>query len=107
MSWKGWTALILGIWFVVAAFIPGMVGTPSLVSDLIVGIILAIVGFMMIPSGSSWQGWIIGLIGGIWMIVAAFIPQIVNHYTPNMTNALIVGIIVIIISLFERTPKNA
>ncbi len=107
MSWKGWTALILGIWFIIAAFIPGMVGTGNLANDLIVGIILAIVGFMMIPTGSSWQGWIIGLLGGIWMIVAAFIPQIVNHYTPNMTNDLIVGIIVVIIALFEKTKKNA
>ncbi|WP_456398784.1 SPW repeat domain-containing protein [Mesoaciditoga sp.] len=107
MSWKGWVALILGIWFVVAAFIPGMLGIGNLVNDLIVGIVLAIVGFMMIPSGSAWQGWIIGLIGGVWMIIAAFIPQITHSYTINMTNDLVVGILVLIIALFERSKKKA
>ncbi len=107
MSWKGWTSLILGIWFVVAAFIPGMLGMGNLVNDLIVGIVLAIVGFMMIPSGSAWQGWTIGLVGGVWMIVAAFIPSIVNNYSYNMWNDLIIGIIVLIVALFERTKKSA
>lgn len=106
MSWKGWVSLIAGIWLVVAAFIPGMVGTGNLVNDLIVGIVVAIVGFMMIPSGSAWQGWVIGLVGGIWMIIAAFIPSIAGNYYGNMWNDLIVGIIVLIVALFER-KKNA
>ncbi len=107
MSWKGWVALILGIWFIVAAFIPGMLGLGNLVNDLVVGIVLAIVGFMMIPSGSTWQGWIIGIIGGIWMIVAAFIPFITHGHNASLWNDLIVGIIVVIFSLFERSKKNA
>ena len=106
MSWKGWVTLIAGIWLVVAAFIPGMLGTGNLVNDLIVGIIVAIVVFMMIPSGSAWQGWVIGL-SGVWMIIAAFIPQITQSYTGNMTNDLVFGILVLIISLFERSKKKA
>lgn len=107
MSWKGWIALILGIWFIVAAFIPGMLGTGNLINDLVVGIVLAIVGFMMIPSGSTWQGWIIGLVGGVWMIIAAFIPAITGSHTYSLWNDLIVGIIVVIFSLFERSKKSA
>ncbi len=107
MSWKGWVALILGIWLVVAAFIPGMVGIGNLVNDLVVGIVIAVVGFMMIPSGSAWQGWLIGLIGGVWMIIAAFIPTITGSYTANLWNDLVVGILVVIFSLFERKRKNA
>ncbi|RMD71690.1 MAG: hypothetical protein D6819_00965 [Gammaproteobacteria bacterium] len=102
MSWKGWVALILGIWLIIAGFIPAMVGTPDVWNDIIVGIILAIVGFAMVPAGATWQGWIIG-IGGVWMIIAAFIPSIVNSTTGNFWNNLIVGVVVAVVALFERS----
>ncbi len=106
MTWRGWTTLVAGVWFVIAAFI-SMGGTGNLINDLIVGIIVAVVGFLMLPEGAAWQGWIIGIIGGIWMIIAAFIPQIAAHYTANMINDLVVGIIIIVIALFERSKKRA
>lgn len=107
MTWRGWTTLIIGgIWLIIASFIPlGQMG--NLVNDLIVGIIVAIVGFLMIPEHASWQGWTIGLIGGIWMIIAAFIPSITHSYVANLVNDLIVGIIVLIVSLLERPKKAA
>ncbi len=107
MSWKGIIAIILGIWFIVAAFIPTLVGQGNLVNSLIVGIILAVVGFMMVPSGAVWQGWIVAVIGGVWMIISSFIPAITGSGTASMVNYLVVGIIVIIVSLFERSKTLA
>jgi hypothetical protein len=106
MTWRGWTALIAGIWFIIASFIP-LGGTGNLINDLIVGIIVAIVGFLMIPEHASWQGWIIGLIGGVWMIIAAFMPFITEHHMANLINDLVVGIIILVVALFERPRKRA
>ncbi|BBJ27823.1 SPW repeat domain-containing protein [Athalassotoga saccharophila] len=107
MTWRGWITLIIGgIWLIIASFIP-LGGMGNLVNDLLVGIIVAIFGFLMIPEHAAWQGWIIGLIGGVWMIIAAFIPGITHSYVANLVNNLIVGIIVLIVSLFERPKKTA
>ncbi len=103
MSWRGWTTFVLGVWLVIAAFIP-FGGVGILVDDLIVGILIGIIGFLMIPEGSKWQGWIIGL-AGIWMIISPFIPRM-SAYTANLTNDLVIGIIVLLISLFERSSKK-
>ncbi len=105
MTWRGWISLIAGIWFIIASFIP-MGGTGNLVNDLIVGIIVAIVGFLMLPEHAIWQGLIIALIGGVWMIIAAFIPAITHSYTGNLVNDLIVGIIILVIALFERPRRK-
>jgi membrane-bound ClpP family serine protease len=108
MTWKGWTALIAGIWFIIAGFLPlGVTG--NMLNDVIVGIIVAIVGFMMLPEGASWQGWIIGLVGGVWMIIAAFIPYVSDpstHHLHNLANDIVIGIIILIIALFERSKKT-
>ncbi|HEU24407.1 MAG: hypothetical protein C0176_08090 [Mesoaciditoga sp.] len=108
MTWKGWTAVVAGIWLIIAGFIPlGVTG--NMANDIIIGIIVAIVGFMMLPQGSAWQGWIIGLIGGIWMIIAAFIPYVSDpkiHHLHNIANDVVVGVIILIVALFERRPKE-
>lgn len=107
MSWKGIIAIILGIWFIIAGFIPAMVGQGNFLNSLIVGIILAVIGFMMVPSGAAWQGWAVAIIGGVWMIISSFISAITGNGTASMINYLIVGIIVIIVSLFERSKSAA
>jgi peptidoglycan/LPS O-acetylase OafA/YrhL len=107
MTWRGWTALVAGVWFIIAGFL-SLGATGNMVNDLVIGIIVAIVGFMMLPEGSAWQGWIIGLIGGVWMIIAAFIPYVSDpkiHHLHNLVNDLIVGIIILIVALFERAQK--
>ena len=105
MSWKGWVTLIVAMWLIIAAFIPGITGHygANLANDLIVGIIFAVLGFMMLPAGNKWQGWTIG-ISGIWMIIASFIPL---GKAGNLWNDLIFGLIVLIVSFFEKKEASA
>jgi len=90
--WQAWTNVILGVWLVIAAFIP-MSTTANLWDNLIVGIIVAVAGFAM-AKVKAWQGWLAGIIG-IWLVIAAFIPALLTH-TGNMWNALIAGILLLV-----------
>lgn len=92
--WQAWTIGILGLWLIAASFLKfGPVGI--LLDNLIVGIIVGIVGFLVVKiKVSSWQGWTAGILG-IWLIVASFIPSL-RTYTPNLWNDLITGVLVAI-----------
>ncbi|GMR14320.1 MAG: hypothetical protein BMS9Abin29_2569 [Gemmatimonadota bacterium] len=73
MNWKAWTVGILGLWLALAGFLAlGQSG--NLWDDVIVGTVVAVVGFMMIGE-TPWQGWLSGLLG-LWVIIAAFIPTL-------------------------------
>jgi len=90
--WQGWTTGILGIWILIAAFL-NFTPTANLWNNLIVGVIVAIAGFLMIKP-KPWQGWLAGIVA-IWLIVAAFIPALQEH-VGNLWNDAIVGIIFIV-----------
>jgi hypothetical protein len=90
--WQAWTVGILGLWLVIAAFLP-FSPDGNLWNNLIVGIIVAVSGFTAIKE-KNWQGWTAGILG-IWLIIAAFIPEIQAH-TGNMWNGIIVGILLMI-----------
>ena len=91
-TWQGWTTGILGIWIFIAAFL-NFTPTANLWDNLIVGIIVAIAGFLMIKQ-KPWQGWLAS-IAGVWLLIAAFIPSLQAH-TANMWNDAIIGIIFMI-----------
>ena len=90
--WQAWVNGLLGVWVFIAAFL-SFSSTGNLWNDLLVGIVAAIVGFLMVKE-KPWQGWLTGLLG-LWLIVAAFIPSLVTH-TGNMFNGVIVGVLLMI-----------
>ena len=94
--WQAWTNGLLGIWLLIAAFLP-LSPKGNMWDDLIVGVITAIAGFAIIKE-KSWQGWTAGILG-IWLLVAAFVPQLQAH-AGNMWNGLIVGILLMIAGFF-------
>lgn len=91
--WQAYVDGVLGLWLIVAAFL-NFSAVGNLWDNLIVGVIVAIAGFMMI-SKKSWQGWTEGILG-IWLVVAAFIPSLQAHIG-NLWNDLIVGVIVAVV----------
>ncbi len=103
MRWKGWTNGILGLWVVVAAF-AGLGPKGNFWNDLIVGIIVAIVGFGMVQ-GAAWQGWTSGLLG-LWLIIASFIPGLVGG-AGLVWNNLLVGAIVAIAGFAALGAKSS
>jgi len=90
VNWKAWTIGILGLWLALTAFL-GLSQVGNLWDDLIVGTVVAVVGFL-IKGDKSWQGWLAGLLG-LWMIVAAFIPDLVTGAGLTWNN-LVVGLLI-------------
>jgi hypothetical protein len=64
---------LLGLWLIVAGFI-GLGATGNVWNDLIVGFVVAILGFTMAGTAPA-QGVITGILG-LWLIVSAFIPAL-------------------------------
>ncbi len=103
--WMNWVNFVLGIWLVIAAFIPSITTskTTSFWNDLIVGIVVAILAYLATTKKKAicW----VNVIAGIWLIIAAFIPSIVGSKSGNLWNDLIVGLIVLVISLVAALQK--
>lgn len=90
--WQGWVNGILGLWLIVAAFL-NFSPKGNLWDNLIVGIIVAVLGFWIVKP-KPWQGWLAGIVG-ILLIIAAFIPSLQVH-SANLWVDLIAGILVAI-----------
>ncbi len=90
--WQAWVNGLLGVWLFIAAFL-NLGAKGNLWDDLIVGIIVAFVGYLMIKD-KPWQAWL-SIIVGIWLIIAAFIPSLVVG-AGNMWNLIISGVLVMI-----------
>lgn len=90
MKGKGWTIGILGLWLALTGFL-GLSQVGNLWDNLIVGTVVAVVGFAIVGE-RPWQGWLSGLLG-LWMIVAAFVPTLVTGAGVMWNNAL-VGLVI-------------
>ncbi len=90
--WQGWVNGILGAWIFISAFFT-FAPRGNMWNDIIVGVVTAIVGFLMVKE-RPWQGWLTGLLG-IWLIIAGFIPGLQMH-TGNLWNHIIVGVLMMI-----------
>jgi sulfite exporter TauE/SafE len=91
--WQGWVNGILGLWLIVTAFL-GFGSSGNLWNDLIVGIIVAILGYS-ITKPKGWQGWI-AFILGLWLIIVGLFIGGLRVGGGALWNNLIVGIIVAI-----------
>ncbi len=90
--WKGWTVGLLGILQFVLGFF--RLSAKAFVGEyILVGLIVAIVGFMMLADKRKWQGWLAGL-SGIWLIISAFIPGL-NVSAGAFSNCVIVGTLIV------------
>ena len=90
--WQAWTNGILGVWLFIAAFL-SFTPTGNLWDDLIVGVVAAVVGYLM-KDEKSWQGWL-SVILGVWLIIAAFISSLVTG-AGNEWNLIISGVVLMI-----------
>ncbi len=104
--WQDWLNFILGIWLVIAAFIPGITGSQgaALVDYLIVGILVLVFAIWVArKKAAEWAN----VIFGIWLIIAAFIPAITGNKTANLWNSLILGILILIFALLAALKKES
>jgi hypothetical protein len=90
--WQAWTNGILGLWLILAAFL-GFGPTANLANNLIVGALVGITASTALKGkpGQSWSA----LVFAVWMIVAAFIPSLVDG-AGYLYNDLISGLVITI-----------
>ena len=107
--WQAWINVILGLWFIVAAFTIAASKTANITNNLITGIILVILGIWAAVSYKGWKNWVVAIIG-VWMIVSGFwFPA---NYVASAANDIIGGPVIIILSIWAvfsgpPQPKEA
>ncbi len=87
--WQAWVNVVLGIWMLISGFVPSLQTSINLI---IVGLIIAIMGF---TTYKTWQGIVNGILG-LWLFVSG---AIINLMAP--ANLIIVGLVVALIALWE------
>ncbi|MCL5032960.1 MAG: hypothetical protein M1542_06945 [Thermotogae bacterium] len=100
MRWQKIITLILGLWFVISAFLPYILGMPADVwNNFFMGILVILFGLLMIRNVNF--SVIIIILSGIWMSVISFVPAFVTK-AGNMVNSLLIGVLIVIMSLIQR-----
>ena len=95
--WQAWINAILGLWFIVAAFVIAGSKTANMTNNLITGIILVILGVWAAVRYKGWKNWIVAIIGA-WMIVSGF--WFPTSYVATVANDIVGGAVIIILSLW-------
>jgi len=91
--WQAWVNFILGLWFILSGIITGLEGS---VNYIIVGIVVAILGFW---SARQWQGIVIGILG-LWMILSGIVSSLMAP-----VNLILVGLVIAIFGLWQALAK--
>ena len=100
MRARGIIIAFLGIWLIIAAiwrFFPLL----EIWSDLMPGIVAAILGFSLVGIRPG-NGWVAG-IAGLWMIVSAFIPGL-HAGSAILINNIITGLVLMVAGF--TVPKS-
>jgi hypothetical protein len=85
MNVRAWIIVFLGLWLIVAAYLS--LGTHGQETDnLIVGFVVAIVGFSMMRRAAM-LGWVAGWLG-VWVFMSAFIPPLVDGSGLHVNNVV-------------------
>lgn len=100
MRWQKVITLILGLWFVISAFLPYMLGMPAdMWNNFFIGILITLFGFFMIkPVNFSV---IVIILAGLWIALISFVPFFITKEV-NLVNDLLVGILVVVMSIVQR-----
>jgi F0F1-type ATP synthase membrane subunit c/vacuolar-type H+-ATPase subunit K len=102
----GWVNLVLGIWLIISPFVIGFAGTGLSRSNVIFGIIIAILSLFQVssPSESAWAGWLNALFG-LWILVSPFVLGFMG--LGALWNGIILGIIVAVIAVWAATSASS
>jgi uncharacterized membrane protein len=105
--WQAWINAILGLWFIVAAFIIAGSKTANITNGLITGIVLLILGIWAAVSYKGWKNWVVAIVGA-WMIASGlWFP---SSHVATVVNDIVAGAVIIILSLWawagsSRVPQ--
>ncbi len=98
-----WLVALAGLWEVVAPFVLGYTTGIAMYNAIIVGIVLIILGVWAALSSNSGAdrtlNWVSAVVG-LWLILSPFVLGFSITSVTAMTDAIIVGIIVIILGVW-------
>ena len=98
--WQDWLNFILGLWLVVAGFIPSLNTAAGRLWDyLIVGVLVLIFGAW--AAKERWPEWL-NVVLALWLIVAAFVPWTGMAVA---VNSIVVGALIAIFGLWAALMK--
>ncbi len=92
--WQAWINVVLGLWLVVAGFIPAVQVNWNMI---ICGIIIALLSFL---SSKEWPAIVAGIVG-IWILISGLVPSLIAQ-----VNFIIAGLVVLILSLVLALKKK-
>lgn len=92
--YQSWINGILGLWMIVAGFISG---AQHSVNYIIVGVIVAALGFW---AAKRWQNTVSGILG-LWFILSGIVTSLMGP-----PNSIIVGIVVAVLSFWAAASHH-
>lgn len=95
-----WINLLAGVWLMIAAY---QMGTPASANNVVIGILLVAACWWLLaapqpPAGVAW----FQVFCGAWLMISPFVLKYTT-VTVATANALITGLIVIVIGLLETS----
>lgn len=100
MKWQKLITLILGVWFVVSAFLPYILSMPvDLWNNFFMGILIVLFGLFMIKFVNL--SVIVIILSGLWIALISFVPFFITKEV-NLIDSILIGILVIIMSVVQR-----
>ncbi len=106
-----WIVALAGLWVLISPFILGFSGISSaMVNDVVVGIVLIVLGLISAlynrPTTDRTLDWISAIVG-LWLLISPFVLGYSVLSLVAMWNAIILGIIVIILSVWASVEFRA
>lgn len=88
--WQSWVNGVLGLWTIMASFAVTGSSYATRVNSIIVGIIVAVLGFSA-ARATKWKGTVNGILG-IWLVIAGIAFSANQRF--SFWNYLITGILI-------------
>jgi uncharacterized membrane protein YtjA (UPF0391 family) len=102
--WQDWVNLLLGVWLFLSPWLLGYTGASVTASwnAWILGVALVVFSAIAVSVPRTWEE-IINLLIGIWMVISPWVLRFSGVSRTAETNAVIVGIIAIVLAAWAMT----
>ncbi|HEX7327533.1 MAG TPA: SPW repeat protein [Casimicrobiaceae bacterium] len=103
--WQDWINLLLGIWLFISPWVVGFEGTQMAASwnAWILGVAIVVFSAIAVSMPQVWEE-IINLLLGIWMVISSWVIGATSR--PVETNAVIVGLLVILFAILAMAMSR-
>ena len=103
--WQDWLNLLIGIWLFISPWVIGFAGAEYVASwnAWILGIGIVVFSALAVSIPQAWEE-VINILLGIWMVISSWVIGVASRAVE--TNAVIVGLLVILFAAWAMTLKR-